>query len=301
MAKYTTTVKSICEEKSGMGNVGLGKVDQVIQAACGSIFTSRVTLFDPEYKEALLRKILKHYYMREIGLETVGLWCLKMNTKLEEIAPYYTYLYQNGLKDLNPYMDTDLTTDYTGDDNRDISLTHTGSGSTDRGGTDSRNHTSESTENRHSESGNTESTTGNHDITKSDEHNATVKESDTPQGGITGLADDKYLTRASMTDEGGSGTEHDSTSGHREVSGTDDGQTTVNEGGDEHSEYESHESSNDTFTDVTNDGLNRKFIQKVSGRSGKSPIEVFKMIRESFYNIDMLVIEEFNELFMGIY
>ena len=55
-----------------------------------------------------------HYYTREIGFETVGLWKLKLQTKLNEIMPYYNKLYETELLKYNPLYDVDMTTTNVG-------------------------------------------------------------------------------------------------------------------------------------------------------------------------------------------
>ena len=108
MSKYTTEVRFICESKSGLSeSKGFGSVDEVLNSSWDKIFTSKVSFFDEEYRGVLCKKILKHYYLREIGCETVGIWLLWMNTKLEEIMPYYNKLYESELIKFNPMYDVD--------------------------------------------------------------------------------------------------------------------------------------------------------------------------------------------------
>ena len=98
MSKYTTEVRYICEQKSGLEeSKGFNSVDGVIGKSWDKIFTSKVNFFDEDYRQVICKKILKHYYMREIGCETVGLWMLWMNTRLEEIMPYYNQLYESAM------------------------------------------------------------------------------------------------------------------------------------------------------------------------------------------------------------
>ena len=83
MSKYTTEVRYICEQKSELEeSKGFTSVDDVINKSWNKIFTTNVNFFDENYKQVICKKILKHYYMREIGCETVGLWMLWMNTRL---------------------------------------------------------------------------------------------------------------------------------------------------------------------------------------------------------------------------
>ena len=54
----------------------------------------RFPIFDENYRSVLETKILRHYYTREIGFETVGLWKHYLKTKLNEIMPKYNKLYE---------------------------------------------------------------------------------------------------------------------------------------------------------------------------------------------------------------
>ena len=113
MSKYTTQVRFICETAAGLSeSEGQTSVKQIIAAAIPSVFDFDFPIFDESYRNVLETKILKHYYTREIGLETVGLWKLKLDTKLNEIMPFYNQLYKSELIEFNPMYDVDLTRDH---------------------------------------------------------------------------------------------------------------------------------------------------------------------------------------------
>lgn len=113
MSKYTTEVRFICEEAAGLtSSVGYLGVNDVINTALPKVFNFEFPIFDEAYRPILEKKILKHYYTREIGLETVGLWKLFLDTKLNEIMPFYNQLYKSELLEFNPFYDIDLTRDH---------------------------------------------------------------------------------------------------------------------------------------------------------------------------------------------
>lgn len=191
MSKYTTEVRFICESKSGLSeSKGFGSVDEVLNSSWDKIFTSKVSFFDEEYRGVLCKKILKHYYLREIGCETVGIWLLWMNTKLEEIMPYYNKLYESELIKFNPMYDVDW--------NRKGNKTGNESGSGSR-----------------STSGNNSGTN-----TQSGTSSNTRKDlySDTPQGVLTGVESETYLTNARKVSDSGETGVNGSTSGSYEDS-----------------------------------------------------------------------------------
>lgn len=116
MSKYTTEVRYICEKAAGLEeSKGYSDVDEIISDAIPSVFSYDFPIFDENYRNVICTKILRHYYTREIGFETVGLWKLKMQTKLNEIMPYYNQLYESELIKFNPLYDVDLETRHEGE------------------------------------------------------------------------------------------------------------------------------------------------------------------------------------------
>lgn len=66
-------------------------------------------IFDELYREELNNKIIRHYYMREIGAETFELFKLYLRRTLFEIMPYYNKLYlSEALVMTDPLNDIDM-------------------------------------------------------------------------------------------------------------------------------------------------------------------------------------------------
>lgn len=93
-----------------MTGIGPENLEESLQQAWLKIFDFPFPIFDEEYRPVLCQKILKNYYTREIGFETVQLWKLRMNQKLNLIMPYYNKLYITDRLEYNPLFDVDLTT-----------------------------------------------------------------------------------------------------------------------------------------------------------------------------------------------
>ena len=128
------------------------------------IFDFDIELFDQDYKPVICKKILMHYYTREIGFETAGLWKLKLRTKLNEIMPYYNKMYESTLLQFDPLLDADYKLIHEGSDNSNTNLNQTTNHSGDR-----------------------------------DDHiggNDYSVYSDTPQGALVNVANETYLTDA---------------------------------------------------------------------------------------------------------
>lgn len=171
MANYTTEVRTICENYAGYPHFsGEMSVADIIEKSRTKIFDFSFPIFDEKYRSVLETKILKHYYTREIGLETVGLWKLKLDTKMNEIMPYYNQLYNSTLLEFNPFYDVDITRKH-----------NTRSDGTKNETNESKNQTMN--QNTNKANGNANSTDW-------------TLYSDTPQGGVTGIENETYLTNA---------------------------------------------------------------------------------------------------------
>lgn len=111
MSKYTTEVRYICESMAGLTeSEGFNSIDKILsKSTVKKIFNFDYPIFDENYRHVLNRKILQHFYTREIGEETVGLWQLRMCQTLNEIMPYYNKLYESEVYEINPYYNIDIT------------------------------------------------------------------------------------------------------------------------------------------------------------------------------------------------
>ena len=264
MSKYTTEVRFICENYAGLDeSVGYERVDEVINKARTKIFDFDYPIFDEAYRPVLEKKILVHYYTREIGLETYGLWKLKLDTKLNEIMPYYNQLYRSELLEFNPLYNFNITRDH----NTKFDSKRT------TGNDVSSSETINNTENTR----NTTNTTKTTDNTHRDLY------SDTPQGAMYNieLEENKYLTNArKVTDDN-----------IDDLTSTDTGNTTGNR------------QSSSRITSDGDDDFNstEDYLEHVYGFEGKDASELLLKYRQTFLNIDMQVIEELEELFFQLW
>lgn len=246
MSKYTTEVRFICEQYAGLTeSASYTNIDNVINTAMPLVFDFDFPIFDEAYRPILERKILNHYYTREIGYETVSRWKLALKNKLNEIMPRYNMLYKSELLEFNPLYTHDM---YTKRDNE----TNTEGASSDTTGRDftiddtAHNNPNETTYKLHS---------------------------DTPQGGLEGVNSETYLSDADKTTVTGSST---SSNHHTEL-----GEVT----------------NNGSTTGKTIDD----YLEHVYGYAGYNPSKMIKEWRETFLNIDEMVIKDLNKLFMGVW
>lgn len=307
MSKYTTEVRYICETENHLDeSVGYKDVDAMIAGAIPGIFSFDFPIFDANYRNVLCTKILRHYYTREIGFETVGLWKLKLQTKLNEIMPYYNQLYESQLIKFNPLYDTELRTTNVGNkdsetnksENRSTNsvATNQKSGNNDTAATSGTITNAKSTDEANTNRTNVQNT--NDGNTHYDLY------SDTPQGGLTGVDAETYLTNArkitdaknaSAAEAGTEKTEGETNNETNAFSQTNSNNVFSESDSETRSNAESATGS-DKFTSTEN------YLIHVSGKqSGNSFSKMLMEFRDTFLNIDMDVIDSLADLFLNLW
>lgn len=121
MSKYTTEVRFICEQAAGLDDsVGYNDIDEVLSEETVAKVMPEYPIFDETYRYNLNKKILEHYYTREIGFETVGLWKQKMRARMREIMPYYNQLYLSEQIKFEPLKNIELVTNKAGNKTNEL-------------------------------------------------------------------------------------------------------------------------------------------------------------------------------------
>ena len=114
MSNYTTQVRYICETFAGLTeSAGVNDVNTIVEQAAPKIFMN-FPIWDEEYRLTLETKILKHFYLREIAHETVGLWRLRLDTRMNELMPVYNKMYAAVSQEFNPLFDVNITREHDG-------------------------------------------------------------------------------------------------------------------------------------------------------------------------------------------
>lgn len=108
MSEYTIQIKTIVDNYS----IGIKGIREKIKTAKQYIFDFDFPMYNESYRDELEIKILMHYYMREIGAETVGLWKLFLEERLNLIMPYYNDLYKSVDVQYNILHNTNLNKTY---------------------------------------------------------------------------------------------------------------------------------------------------------------------------------------------
>ena len=210
MAQYTLTLKQLKEN-----NVPL--------------FNFNYPIFNEEYRPILEEKITRHFYFREIGFETIGRFLFELETKLNEIMPFYNKLYESTLLEFDPLLNYQVKETY------EKKMTGNSQGNANSITTGSQN----------------------------DKSNNLF--SDTPQGRVDFESSSHVTTMA------------------QDVSSS----TSTND-------------SNITQSQSNND--REEFVRTMEGNIG---VQTFSQLindyRKTFINVDLMVMDELNELFIRVY
>lgn len=312
MSNYTTELRFICETLSGLDeSKGYNSVNSIISGSRTQIFDFEYPIFDSAYKSVLETKILKHYYTREICAETYGRWKLFLDARMNEIMPKYNKLYESELLSFNPLYDADYTR--SGDRNTDTTIDDD---STVTDNTNSRNVLSgKDTRTVENELGGKDITESENELGGSDTTNRANEPvsdvwnyySDTPQGGVNGLEDNLYLTNATHTTTTGEGSSDETTTEYGRTSDTTD-TTTYGRTSDTTDETAYGRISNTANTGTTSTERDSSsntvedYAEHVIGKfPGKSYSKLLQEFRETFLNIDLMVINELSDLFFGLW
>lgn len=277
MSKYTTELRWIIE--SATADQTNLTISQRITAAAPKIFNFNYPIWNESYKTTLETKILKHYFNKEIGMETVGLWKLYLEERMNLIMPYYNQLYETATKNYDYMSDVNSSETYTANktnkETADFTLTGNLTGSTTDIGKDRINSSSKTTDNGSRDS---DTTINNKNL-----------ESDLPQANYANLDYGTNLVESEQTEA-----LHDTTNNVSNFSAdsTTDRNNTTNASQD----------TSQTTKNIVDGNADETYTRTRKGAfGGKSLTELMMEYRQSIINIDNMIINELSDLFMLIY
>ena len=219
-------------------------------------------IFNEEHRATLNERIVKHYWYSEIGLETTDQFIFQLRVKMNEIMPYYNKMYEAEAIKIDPLSTVDTRT----------ATSATGTTS-DSGTTTQTEDTAARTTTR------TDQTQAGTTLTDTDSKSRAVSQ-DLPQTRLAGNAD--YATAAQDN------------SAITEVHNKQTGEGSTNVRGEETGTTTSSGTSKSAGrTDQSSDN-------RTTGYQGHTAALIAAW-RETFINVDMMVINELNELFMQIW
>lgn len=286
MSKYTTELRYLIENDFDIG-------------------LKNYPIFDENYRELLNQKIINHYYFREIAMETAELFKRYLNTTMNEIMPYYNQLYKSELLEFNPFYNVDKII---------VSDKNNNSVSDFIGNTTAKNQQNADTENTQTNNGKQQTTTaatavgesvGNSKGSGKTTNKSKRVSSDTPQGflSINSIDSETYASAAEMAN--GETVNEFTVNDTKATSNNSESGTTEQTNVAETKAKGNTTSNATTETDTANKTTSNDFENYVSHVIGKSEGETYSEMllkfRDTFLNIDMMIIDELKTCFMMIY
>jgi hypothetical protein len=224
-------------------------------------------------KHKLATKIVNHYFMREIGFETIGLFREKSKIFMEEIMEEYLPLIYSASIEYDPLVNVDYTESY----NREA---------TNEGSSSNSNQESNTTSNQAST---TNTSQGVSNSSSSNSSSGLTINNDTPQGQIskTNILNGTYASSTSANENSISIQDETTSASNGSSSNTSTGTS---------SNTSSGSSSNENT-------LNEEYTKRVKGNSGVSATaqKMIEQYRNNIRAIDREIIEKCNVLFMGLF
>ena len=281
------------------------------------IFSFNYPIYDENHREELEKKIINHYYFREIGFETVGRFKHYLSMTMNEIMPKYNRIYKayaekeieifaNMKTDANEEISTTKTNQGTNNLNstlisdveRDKSETHGKTGTRDNTNVVDRDMTNSNTNVVDSEGTNT--------VSQSNSNKRVY--SDTPQG-RTDLEDTEFATEVSNEDQNADTTDTskvdttttDSQTLDEDITTTDAETTSENLTVTAEDTEKVVTDKNDTQT-TSNDEQGSNI--RTGGETGYFRItesELLQIYLKTQIEVDVMIIAELNNLFLGVY
>lgn len=108
MSKYTTQLRWVVEQT--LNDRLLPLEEKSWPSVYKTLGLNDYPIFDEAYRETLNNKIIRHYYTREIGAETVGRFRMFVREAMHLVMPYYNQLYESEIlaKGMEPLGDRNL-------------------------------------------------------------------------------------------------------------------------------------------------------------------------------------------------
>lgn len=301
-------------------------ISKRIEESLPHIFDFDFPIYDESHRAEIEKKIIMHYFMREIGLETVALWKLYLEERLNLEMPYYNNLYAIEANKYDYLINIDEHISATGevmshgetDSDTSDTTTKTGTNDTDTTGEDNRE-IKDSGEDILSKgidenTTRTDSSNGSSSVVEEGNvnSNGTIINSDFPQATFNKSVDYASGSQQSQNDTVSTNSTNNTTTATGEVSetrtGTDTDTTTYGKVTNDNLKHNSHSTGrlNESVVGIGNnhgtDSRNTNSLDNtysVGTRGSKT--QLMLEYRESIINIDKMVVNMLSDLFMGVY
>lgn len=291
MSNNTTQLRWIVESRVPDEFPGIrGRFDYYIDNGYQYVFDFQYNFFSPsaEAKIEFEKQFVIHYYKRMIGLETVELWKLFLKDRLNMLYPKYKQLYDSTLLEIDPLNTVRLQEVF----DQDTTAKENTKNVTEVEGNTSRNATTNTTNDLHGTSIDNSATDTSSNGTNNTRTTGQEVVSDFPQATLSGR---DYASGSSETN-GTSNTDTSDTS--NTVTKSDNTQNQHTDGNTTTTETTENTNKTDQVGGRENVGTN-DHIKVTEGYQGNQS-ELLLKYRETFLNLNEMLINECRDLFMTI-
>lgn len=301
MSSYTMTLKETLQTLLVFDNVDVTKLNtkQFIEEGRKKLFNFSYDIFDEKYRPVFETHFIRHFYMREIGVETEGLFQFNLETWMIVNMPYFNNLFKSELLTFDPLLNSRSETIEKRDKEKDSLTSRTSI--TDQDGTSNTNGRTDSngTNTSNTNATNKQNTTTTND---SDSFNRDIV-SDTPDDRLAITTEDGsgVIQYASKLEENknnasDSGTSNATGSTTSSTTGTTANTDTVS------SNTTSSNNVNVSGSDTMKENELDYYIQQKVGKTGsQSYSEMLQEYRKTFLRIEPQIFKEMQQLFMLVY
>ena len=309
MSSTTTLVRWYCEylynqvlNENTTPEKWVTNVNIIIPAVWEKVFYE-FPIWKESYRPTLCQKILRHYYFREIGEETVEFWKLRLQQTLGEIMPYYIQLWETTQLRYEKLWTRNYIEKYIG--NEKTEEDKTSNETSDFHDTATTGDVAKTTTDYTDDANTNIKQTGNTHDDGTKTYSETVKDvmSNTPQNQLTwnDLSDNLYATQTDFKSvSGNENTTNDGTSENTtDQTYHDKALTDVNSTFDRNFTDENTRDTN--YTHNVAGKTNTDYIREITGWDGVSPNDLILKWRETLINIDLMIIQELEDCFLGVY
>ena len=269
MATYTMPLRAYIEHWS-QDEFGLSTRER-IEIGRPKLFDFHYPFFDEEYKKVFETNFIRHFYMREIGYETEGLFKMMLEDWLNINMPYFNRMFESELIEFDPLLNSQMTVEHTKKNDKEQTDDRNLTGTTESDGTVN------STTNQKTDE-NIEDDNFNRDVS-----------ADTPDDRLALTTQDGsgILEYASFISEN---TENNKRNRDVEMDSTTQDTTSL----------DTSVNQNDKLKSNVNEL--EDFIQNRVGKIGvQSYSKMIQEYRDSFLRIEKTIFDEMRVLFMGVY
>lgn len=289
MSSYSTQLRTIIEQATQYVE-GLTTRER-IEEGRAKLFDFTYPIFDESYKAVFETNFIRHFYTREIGFETEGLFKFQLESWLLLNMPYYNALFESELIEFDPLMNSQANVTHEKTNDRTQLDTRNTSQDTNVSGTGQSISSGESDVTNNGTKGTTATETTDdfeRDISSNMPDGRLALTTNDGQGVIEYASEIEERTRNNQKDATQNQTTTDTTNAV-DSSQTD---TTNNTTGTA--------TQDDTYNSSVNDL--ETYVQQRVGKIGVQTYSKMLMeYRESFLRVEQQMFKEMQELFMLVY